>query len=335
MSSVNIRLFTLAWFLLCLDTSLALSRVVLIEAESFSDRGGWVIDQQSMDHMGSPYLMAHGLGQPVADASTTIEFEQLGTYFVWVRTRDWVGPWKSPETKPGMRAEGSPGRFNLLIDENMLEAELGVEGNQWHWQDCGPVTIKQNKLTLTLRDQTGFNGRCDAIVFTTDQSFEPPNDLDELSSFRREAAGLTKTPADGGHYDLVVVGGGIAGICTAISAARADCRVALIQNRPLLGGNNSSEVRVGLSGLIRHQPYPQLGNLVDEISPVGHWTIWDAKKFPEWPRSSEVLRTVAKHPEKSIHNAGPASNYDDDRKLNAVLAEKNIRLFLYNHVNRR
>ena len=39
---------------------------VLVEAEAFKDRGGWVIDQQFMDEMGSPFLLAHGLGRPVA-----------------------------------------------------------------------------------------------------------------------------------------------------------------------------------------------------------------------------------------------------------------------------
>ncbi len=37
---------------------------LLVEAEGFRDRGGWVVDQQSMDQMGSPYLLAHGLGVP-------------------------------------------------------------------------------------------------------------------------------------------------------------------------------------------------------------------------------------------------------------------------------
>ena len=41
---------------------------IWIEAESFQNKGGWVVDQQFMDLMGSPYLMAHGLGEPVADA---------------------------------------------------------------------------------------------------------------------------------------------------------------------------------------------------------------------------------------------------------------------------
>ncbi len=37
----------------------------LVEAEGFDDPGGWVVDQQFMDQMGSPMLLAHGMGQPV------------------------------------------------------------------------------------------------------------------------------------------------------------------------------------------------------------------------------------------------------------------------------
>ena len=37
-----------------------------MEAEAFADRGGWVLDPQFMDQTGSPYLLAHGLGKPVA-----------------------------------------------------------------------------------------------------------------------------------------------------------------------------------------------------------------------------------------------------------------------------
>ena len=52
-----------------------------IEAESFKNLGGWAIDQQSMDQMGSPYIMAHGLGVPVADAETEIDVS-AGRYAV-------------------------------------------------------------------------------------------------------------------------------------------------------------------------------------------------------------------------------------------------------------
>ena len=43
---------------------------VLVEAEQFADKGGWQVDTQFIESMGSPYLIAHGLGKPVADAST-------------------------------------------------------------------------------------------------------------------------------------------------------------------------------------------------------------------------------------------------------------------------
>lgn len=41
---------------------------IFVESESFHHLGGWVVDQQFMDQMGSPYVMAHGMGNPVEDA---------------------------------------------------------------------------------------------------------------------------------------------------------------------------------------------------------------------------------------------------------------------------
>ncbi|HML47951.1 MAG TPA: FAD-dependent oxidoreductase, partial [Clostridia bacterium] len=49
-------------------------------------------------------------------------------------------------------------------------------------------------------------------------------------------------------YELIVVGGGMAGICAALAASRHGARVALINARPVLGGNASSEIRVHISG---------------------------------------------------------------------------------------
>ncbi|WP_422359624.1 FAD-dependent oxidoreductase [Reichenbachiella sp.] len=50
-------------------------------------------------------------------------------------------------------------------------------------------------------------------------------------------------------YDVAVIGGGAAGICAAVSAARNGARVVLVQDRPVLGGNSSSEIRVHLNGV--------------------------------------------------------------------------------------
>ena len=45
-------------------------------------------------------------------------------------------------------------------------------------------------------------------------------------------------------HDFVVFGGGLTGICAAVTAARKGIRVALVQDRPVLGGNASKEIRV-------------------------------------------------------------------------------------------
>ena len=54
------------WFL----SLMAHAASCMVEAEAFTYKGGWVVDQQFMDQMGSPYLLAHGMGSPVADAYT-------------------------------------------------------------------------------------------------------------------------------------------------------------------------------------------------------------------------------------------------------------------------
>ena len=66
---------------------------IFLEAENMSDCGGWVVDQQSMMQMGSPYLMAHGMGQAVEDATTELTLNESGSYRMWVRTRDWTRHW--------------------------------------------------------------------------------------------------------------------------------------------------------------------------------------------------------------------------------------------------
>ena len=62
----------------------------LLEAESFKTTGGWKVDQQYFDIMGSSYLLAHGMGEKVNDAKTEVKFPAKGKYHVWVRTKDWA-----------------------------------------------------------------------------------------------------------------------------------------------------------------------------------------------------------------------------------------------------
>ena len=262
---------------------------LFVEAEGFANRGGWELDQQSMDQMGSPYLLAHGLGIPVADAVTEVAFPSAGTYRVWVRTRDWVAPWNAP---------GAPGKFQLLVDGKPLATTFGTEGAAWHWQDGGTVAVGQ-KATLALRDLTGFEGRCEAILFCKDAEFEPTDDVAALTKFRRRLLGLPDQPDDGGEFDLVVVGGGLAGTCAALSAARQGLTVALVQDRPVLGGNGSSEVRVWPQGHTNQKPFPHVGDIVNEILP----------NIPE--RSGSM-------------NGSAGANFDDARKIAVVEKEPRI-----------
>ena len=56
------------------------------------------------------------------------------------------------------------------------------------------------------------------------------------------------------HADFIVCGGGLAGVCAAVSAARHGVDVVLVQDRPVLGGNASSEMRMGIVGVKKADP---------------------------------------------------------------------------------
>lgn len=226
-------LFSVTILLAVLAASLhARGAEVLVEAEAFDEYGGWTMDSQFVDQMGSPYLLAHGLGVPVANARTSVKVPVAGKYRVWVRVKDWV-------------PSHHPGRFRVLIDGASLDVEFGTNGKDWSWQDGGAVRLGAQPATIELRDLTGFDGRCDAILLTT-KGKTPPSKAP--GAWRRRLLGLPKDPIKAGDFDVVVVGGGVAGCASALTAARLGCRVALIQNRPVLGGNASMEVGIGPRG---------------------------------------------------------------------------------------
>lgn len=277
---------------------MASGEFLFVEAEQFASHGGWELDQQSMEQMGSPYLLAHGLGIPVADATTQVTFPSAGSYRVWVRTRDWVAPWNAP---------GAPGKFQLKVDGKPLAEVFGTKSATWHWHDGGMVKVGK-KASLALHDLTGFEGRCEAILFCKDKNFEPTNDIEQLTKFRRKLLGLPDQPDEGGSFDLIVAGGGLAGTCAAIAAARNGVKVALVQDRPVLGGNGSSEVRVWPEGHTNKSLYPHIGDIVNEILP------------PVVKKSGQVLNGVSKE------------YYDDALKLRIVKAEPNITLLLNQRV---
>ena len=83
------------------------------------------------------------------------------------------------------------------------------------------------------------------------------------------------------EVDFCVIGGGLSGMCAALAAARRGLKVLLMQDRPVLGGNASSEIRMWVCGA-RGKNNRETG-IVEEISlenlyrnPLGNYSIWDS-----------------------------------------------------------
>lgn len=103
------------------------------------------------------------------------------------------------------------------------------------------------------------------------------------------------------EVDVAVLGGGLAGVCAAVAAARLGRRVALVNNRPVLGGNSSSEVRVWVVGATAH------GN-------------------QRWARETGVVGEM--YVENQYRNPEGNPVYWDDVVLDTVRREPNLQLFL-------
>ncbi|MCP4378250.1 MAG: FAD-dependent oxidoreductase, partial [bacterium] len=213
---------------------------ILVEAASFTELGGWKIDTQHYQQMGGCYLLAHGMGKPVASAATSVTIPRAGKWNVWVRTRDWCpGDWQAP------------GRFKVLVDGKLLKPEFGTESKTWHWQKGGALEISSpGKIKVELKDLTGFDGRCDAIYFSQEASPVLANDnLVELAAWKDRLSGRAAMEIKEQKFDVVIVGGGISGCGAALAASKQGLKVALIQDRPLFGGNASQEIRVHTIGI--------------------------------------------------------------------------------------
>ncbi len=206
-----------------------------LEAEYFSEYGGWKVDTQFTHKMGSAYLLAPGVLEPVAPASTKVRVPRAGTWRVWVRTKDWL-----PEFSPGKFVVEVAGRCSGTLGASRREG--------WVWEKAGDFALAAGDCDVRLVDLTGAMTRCDALLFTTDLSYVPPVEAKALAAERRRLTTGDVKVADGGDFDLVVVGAGPGGLGAAFAAARNGLRVALVHDRPVLGGNANCEMEVGING---------------------------------------------------------------------------------------
>ena len=104
--------------------------------------------------------------------------------------------------------------------------------------------------------------------------------------------------------DVLVAGGGLAGVCAALSAARHGAKVVLVQDRSRLGGNSSSEVKMHVVGANSHKGRPgwREGGIVEELrlddaaaNPQRCWELWDLllyDKIVSEPNITLLLETT-------------------------------------------
>lgn len=244
-----------------------------VEAEDFRDYGDWRLDTQFVAQMGSAYLIAAGVGKPIADTTTEVAIPRAGTYRLWVRTKNWI-------------QAHAPGKFAVSVGAERSAHVFGAAGTEaWGWESGGEFALAAGPVRLALHDLTGYFGRCDALLLTTDRQYTPPDDLEKLAAERTRLAGVTSDEKDEGTFDVVVVGAGAAGCCAAIAAARLGAQTALIQNRPVLGGNASDELGVGICGASVSHPNARESGLIEEAGRV--------KAHFHFQRMSEAFRAVA------------------------------------------
>ena len=278
----------LALTAVCLLASAAWAGEFLwLEAERFDDLGGWVNDPQFIDQMGSPYLLANGRGEPLADAIASRAVARPGRYRLWARTKDWL-------------PEHHPGRFRVVLNGKACEHVFGEAGKPgWGWEDGGVHELPA-KVELRLRDLTGTYGRCDAVVLASDLEWKPPTGTDEIARLREAHGGVSRQERAMPAHDVVVIGGGLAGCTAAVAAARNGASVALIQNRPLLGGNASTEILVPPVGVWPHRKAdprdPRETGLVEEYRTAGNQKVHEGKLYSE-----RLLRLVKLDPNLDLH----------------------------------
>ncbi|NOZ21675.1 MAG: FAD-dependent oxidoreductase [Planctomycetes bacterium] len=276
---------------------------IWIDAEDFADYGGWCLDTQFVHLMGSAYLIASGIGKPVADATVKVDIPQAGTYRLWVRAKNWLKDY-------------APGQFKVIVGEKATDKTFGkAQDEAWLWESGGDFDLPQGKVKIALHDLTGYYGRCDALVLTTDRDYVPPADVAQINTERARLTGLSLEPKLVGEFDVIVVGAGSAGCPAALAAARMGAKTALIQNRPVLGGNSSIECGVPICGAASAHPNARESGIIEEIGRI--------KARYGYPKMSAPFRIAAekeKNLQVFINNHVYAVEMKNDKEIAAVKA---------------
>ena len=132
-------------------------------------------------------------------------------------------------------------------------------------------------------------------------------------------------------YDFCVVGGGFTGLCAAIAAARGGAKTVLIHDRPVLGGNGSSEIRMHICGASANMKKPELteGGIIHELmlenkrlNDSYSFSIWDAVLF----NAAKREKNLTLHLNTAMHEATAEAGRVKEISCYQLTTEKHIRI---------
>lgn len=253
---------------------------IWIDAAEFDCRGGFILETQFVREMGQAYLMANSVGEAVEPASVTFHTLETGYHRVHIRTKNWL-------------CEHNPD--GLVVEVDGVRAEhvcANAHIRDWYFEIGGDFYLESGTHTLRIHDTKGWFARFACVIITNDYNFTPSAELRMLKRQRAEIKGIRDTVEEMGTFDLIVAGGGVGGVVAAITAARYGLKTALINDRPLLGGNAADEANVTLEGTA-HRGYHETG-VVFELKTYrqSHEATW-SDTFARFTAREELLEVFS------------------------------------------
>lgn len=156
-----------------------------IEAEDFQFPAGWVFSKEAGTNVsGKGALFAAASQEPIAEAHTVIKIKEKGNFFVWTRSRDYA------ENKPGTR------RYLLAVNDQDMSQESGSHlGEGYAWEKVGQVELDAGENVLRLKNTSQYFVRCDAILLTTEEAFNPSKESASFANYTIKPIQVKASPA--------------------------------------------------------------------------------------------------------------------------------------------